>query len=338
MDVLHACLVVLSISLPTANCTTQNFVVTAPTAEFAELVGQAAEHYRRELALEWLGREMPRWANRCPIFVKVGEYSASGATSFNFDQGEVYGWKMNVTGTAERILDSVLPHEVNHTIFASHFRRPLPRWADEGAASLIEHESERMRLKKIHEQVMRTTRKIPLQKLLPMREYPSDTQQVLTLYAEGYSLADFLIQQSSKPEYLRFLTRAHQSNWPTALKQSYGYSSIGDLEQDLDQWVLAGSPALNSPAGEMLALSNTRGRQPPPTIRAQSDDLPVRLGSPTDWPAPTPFREMPRSENLIRGGREHLESAVAMTPAPQDGRLPRTRLVRPVQVVTSLAP
>lgn len=338
MDALQACLVVLSTAFPAANCTTPNFVVTAPTAEFAELVGQAAEHYRRELAMEWLGSEMPRWANRCPIFVKVGEYSASGATSFNFDQGEVFGWKMNVTGTAERILDSVLPHEVNHTIFASHFRRPLPRWADEGAASLIEHESERMRLKKIHEQVMRTARKIPLQKLLPMREYPSETQQVLTLYAEGYSLADFLIQQSGKPDYLRFLTQAHQANWTTALKQIYGYNSIGDLERDLDQWILAGSPALSSPDGKLLALSNQPARQAPPTIRAQSDDLPIRLGPPAEFPSSTDVRELPMVGNVSRGGRSGLELPLAVVPTPTDGRIPRTRLVRPVQVVTSLAP
>ena len=43
---------------------------------------------------------------------------AGGATSFVFDRGEVFGWKMNIQGSRERILDSVLPHEVTHTIFA----------------------------------------------------------------------------------------------------------------------------------------------------------------------------------------------------------------------------
>jgi hypothetical protein len=289
MDALHALLILCATAVPAANVQTTNFVVTAPTQEYAEQVAEAAEIYRRELAETWLGRELPPWAQRCPIFVKVGDYGAGGATSFNFDQGEVYGWKMNVQGTPERILDSVLPHEINHTIFASHFRRPLPRWADEGAASLIEHESERMRLKRIHEQVLRTTKKIPLRKLLPMRDYPSDTQQVLTLYAEGYSLADFLIQQSSKREYLRFLATALQSGWNTALKQSYGYENVEDLERDLDGWIVAGSPDLASPEGEALVLSNRPARSTP-TIRAQSDDLFVQLGAPAAWPKLAAFR------------------------------------------------
>jgi hypothetical protein len=313
MDALHAGLLLFVTVFPAANYQTTNFVVTAPTAEFAAQVGEAAEVYRRELAITWLARELPPWSQRCPIFVKVGDYGAGGATSFSFDQGEVFGWKMNVQGTDERILDSVLPHEINHTIFASYFRRPLPRWADEGAASLIEHESERMRLKKIHEQVMQTTRKIPLRKLLPMRDYPADTQQVLTLYAEGYSLADFLIQQSSKREYLRFISTALSSGWNTALKASYGYQSVDDLERDLDQWIVAGSPDLASREGEFLALSNRPPRTTPPTIRAQSDELLVTLGAPAAWP-----------KRAAKSPATRNDSLAAADPVPASRTAPRS--------------
>lgn len=281
--VLPACLLMVALSTPSATIQTRNFTITAPTAEFAEQVGEAAEHYRRELAKSWTGREMPPWNSRCPIHVKVGDYGAGGATSFNFDRGEVFGWKMNVQGSAERILDSVLPHEVNHTIFACYFRRPLPRWADEGAASLIEHESERMRLKKIHEEVMHSTRKIPLRKLLPMKQYPQDERSVLTLYAEGYSLADFLIQQSSRKDYLSFLSTALKSGWDMALEQHYRYESLDELERDLDKWVQNGSPDLASAEGMQLALGGLAPR-PDPVIRAQSPDFVVDLGRPAAWP------------------------------------------------------
>lgn len=351
MEALHVCIVVLAGALPSANYQTANFVVTAPTPEFAREVGAAAEYYRRELAISWLGSEMPNWSHRCPISCKVGDYGAGGATSFNFDRGEVYGWNMNVQGTAERILDSVLPHEINHTIFASYFRRPLPRWADEGAASLIEHESERMRLKKIHEQVMRTSRKIPLKQLLPMREYPTDTQQVLTLYAEGYSLADFLIQQSSKADYLKFLAIALHQGWPTALKQMYGYSSIDDLERDLDGWIIAGSPELDSPQGLQLALSNSLPRSAPPVIRAQSEGLSIHLGTAETLP---PFRENPPAEPVafvpdvsfipdisrtrsIRDERSELQLPVATRSPTMDGRLSRNRLVAPALSTTTVS-
>jgi hypothetical protein len=332
--VLHACLLAVAVTSPAATIQTRNFSVTAPTVEFAQQVGEAAEYYRRELSLEWTGREMPPWNSRCPIFVKVGDYGAGGATSFNFDRGEVYGWKMNVQGSAERILDSVLPHEINHTIFACYFRRPLPRWADEGAASLIEHESERLRLKKIHEQVMRTTRKIPLQKLLPMKNYPSDEQQVLTLYAEGYSLADFLIQQSSKGQYLEFLTTALRHGWEPALKRHYDYGSILDLERDLDKWIIAGSPDLASPDGLQLALGG-RAPRPEPVIRAQSPELEINLGTAAPWNATalasrTTMPEAPRAMTAPREARTRpTEPHVAASPA----RASRRELLQPALMV-----
>lgn len=292
-----------------ASYETPNFVVTAPTAEFAEQVGEAAEIYRRELSLVWTGREMPRWSAKCPIHVTVGLMGAGGATTFNFERGEVYGWKMNIQGSAERILDSVLPHEINHTIFACHFRRPLPRWADEGAASMIEHESERMRLRKLHDQVLGTSQKIPLRKLLEMKEYPKGQQQVLTLYAEGHSLVDYLIGKSDKATFLKFLNHAHQHGWDQALKTFYSYSKVEALEKEWDKWVLAGSPAPVTRDGEMLAARDAET----PVIRGQSPDtLVASLGQPTSRPPQLkPGREPSKPVALSRA---NLQQPVAVRP------------------------
>src|SRR5262245_20387831 len=103
---------------------TTNFTVSAPTPELAKEIGDTAEMWRKRLSVEWLGEEMPAWSKPCPINAQVAPgLGAGGATSFVFDRGEVFGWRMNIQGTRERILDSVLPHEVTHTIFASYFRQ-----------------------------------------------------------------------------------------------------------------------------------------------------------------------------------------------------------------------
>lgn len=287
---------------------TSNFVVHAPTQELAKEVAEHAELWREELALQWLGKVLPNWYEPCQVRVKVGQIGAGGSTTFSFEGGEVFGWNMNVQGSRERILDSVIPHEVSHTIFACHFRRPLPRWADEGAATLVEHHSERHRQVEIFQQVRNNRQQIPLSQLLDIDEYPKDMQKVLALYAEGYSLVDFLVQQhgdQGRAVYLDFVGDALATSWEAAFQKHYGFQNLRDLDQTWNQWVLAGSPPIQPKDGSLLAqtgaTTSTTAKSPasqnaPPAnppesiaIRGQSGGTgglpraarPVRASAPT---------------------------------------------------------
>lgn len=252
---------------------TPNFIVNAHSPEFAKRVGTAAEQFRKELSVMWTGQEMKNWSAPCPINVKVGQIGAGGATTFSFHNGEVFGWKMNIQGSEERILDSVLPHEITHTILACRFRRPLPRWADEGVCTLVEHESERRRQTLLLGDVMRSGRRIPLKSLFSMTEYPSDMREILKLYAQGYSLVDYLVQQGGRETFMRFLHDAlRHGSWDQALGTHYGVNTIAKLEQKWGKWVLAGSPTLNLPKGDKLALNEQPQRET--VVRGQSPDTP----------------------------------------------------------------
>ena len=115
--------VTMAPDLYAAGYQTTNFEVAAPSPQLAKEIGDAAEVYRRDLAMEWLGKELPPWSRRCPIKARVSpQLGAGGATSFLFDRGEVYGWRMTIQGSRIRVLDSVLPHEIN----AYHLCQPLP--------------------------------------------------------------------------------------------------------------------------------------------------------------------------------------------------------------------
>lgn len=322
-----------------ATYSTPNFVVTAPTAEFAKQVGDLAEQYREQIAIEWTGKTLPRWYKPCPISVKVGQLGAGGATSFCFDRGEVFGWKMNIQGTEERILDSVLPHEVSHTIFACHFRRPLPRWADEGAATLVEHESERRRQQMLLDQVIQTSKRIPLKQLLSMKEYPKEMQQVLTLYAEGYSLANFLVQQGGKARYLKFLQDAHDRNWDEAIARHYGLKNTDNLEKEWTGWIMAGSPPLPRRDGAQLADAGKRRKPNDPVVRSQSPEE-----SNADHLADAPRNldrgaaQPPRNTEVASGGRANPRGTNWDT-LPERERLPRpTPLASNVIVSAGSAP
>lgn len=226
-----------------ASYRTDNFIVNAPTPEIAEQIGRAAEKYRHDLAVDWLGHEMANWGQPCPITVQVGDHlGAGGATSFVFEHGQVFGWRMTIQGSLVRILDSVLPHEVTHTVFATHFRRPLPRWADEGACTTVEHQSERSKQQTMLVDFLRTQRGIAFSQMFAMREYPRD---VMPLYSQGYSVARYLIAQGGKHKFLEFLADGmRDENWSRATQQHYGQPNLAALQNEWLAWVRKGSPAL----------------------------------------------------------------------------------------------
>lgn len=275
--------VVAAICLPmnrllAAGYRTANFVVEAPDPQLAQKIGDAAEQYRHDLAIEWLGEPLPRWSQPCPVTAEVApNLGAGGATSFVFDRGEVFNWTMTIQGSEERILDSVLPHEVTHTIFASHFRQPLPRWADEGACTTVEHPVERARQHRLLIEFLRTGRGISFPDMFAMKEYPAD---VLPLYSQGYSLARYLIERGGRQRYIDFVGNGlATSDWPQSLSQHYGINDISNLQTIWLEWVKRGCPA--PPASVAAAIPGIQDITR--TARGQSPDTPTMH-------APTPSR------------------------------------------------
>ena len=267
----------LSQSLEAATYQTVNFAVTSDRPEVAEQVGKAAELYRRQLAVFWLGKPLPNWSRPCRISVREGALGAGGQTTFQFVRGEVLNWRMQVQGTLERILDSVLPHEINHTIFACHFRRPLPRWADEGAATLFEHRSEQLKQLALLNEVIRNKNEIiSLRDLLSMKEYPQGQRPMLTLYAQGYALADFLVQQKGRHAYLKFIADGERGTWEEAISANFDHAGIESLEKNWRGWVLAGMPKLTLPREQMLVANETDADSK--AQAASRPELPVSKG------------------------------------------------------------
>ena len=264
-----------------ASYRTQNFIIQTADPRLAEAFGKAAEKYRHDLAIAWTGKPMPDWAQPCPVTAHVAPHlGAGGATSFLFDRGEVYGWTMTIQGSAERILDSVLPHEVTHMILATHFRSPVPRWADEGAASTVEHPSEQAKHREKLIEFLQTRRGLPLNRMFAITEYPKD---VMPLYAQGYSVADYLIQQGGRQRFVVYLGDGmRDGQWATATARHYGIQDLGTLQNDWLKWVAKGSPPLgprDEPPGAvrqgpLLAADKPLPRPEPNLIYRTTADSP----------------------------------------------------------------
>ncbi len=282
-----------------------NFLVEAPTPQIAQQVAQYAEHYRKEKAQQWLGREMPPWREPCPLRVTVTMDGAGGATTFEYANGEVMSQHMHIEGSLDRLLASVLPHEITHTVFAFHYRAPVPRWADEGGSVLSEDDIERNRHDQLTRQILNTPgRAIPLRRLFSLREYPHD---VMTLYAQGYSVTNFLVAARGRGTFLNFVALGMRQGWDAAAQAHYGYRNIEELERAwVDSVRAARRPptqlAKNTgPGAEGASASRVVVRQTAPPVQLTFDPRPVyrgqaadgegerfspspRPGTPTDYP------------------------------------------------------
>ncbi len=252
-----------------------NFIVETADPQMAARISQAAEQFRHDLALEWLGQTLPNWAQPCNMTVQVApNLGAGGATTFVFDNGEVFGWRMTIQGSAERVLDSVLPHEITHMIFASYFRRPLPRWADEGGATSVEHVSEKQKHRQMLVQFLRTGRGIAFGQMFAMTEYPQD---VMPLYAQGYSLAEFLIYRGGRQRFVAFLADGmRDGQWPAAVERNYNIHDLTALQNTWVAWVGQGFPApppdqapaapSPNPVIPVAVVANARHVRPEPNL------------------------------------------------------------------------
>ena len=238
-----------------ARFNTVNFeVVNAPTPELAKLFCDTAERCRSELAILWLGHEMPDWSAPCPIRVQVGDIlGAGGATTFVFSNGEVYGWEMDIQGSAKRIVDSVLPHEITHMILATHFRCPIPRWLDEGAATSVEHVSEKENYRQRLLQYLRedVRKGLPFNRMVALKDYPSDP---MPFYSQGFSVVEYLIDLGGHRRLLEFAASAMGSgNWNAAVRQHYGKENLGELQLSWIDWVAAGSKTVVAASAPVAA-------------------------------------------------------------------------------------
>jgi hypothetical protein len=309
-----------------ANYKTVNFSVEAPTPELAKKFGEMAEFYRKEKALGWLGREMPQWPERCPLQVQISQSSAGGATTFTFgnENGRptVSRQWMEIRGETKQLLNSVLPHEITHTVLAYHFGRAVPRWADEGGSVLSENDEERFSHDVRCRELLNAGRGIRLRVLFRMADYPRD---MIVLYAQGYSISSYLVEKGGgghdgREKLLQFLSIGMQGSdpkyhgtpesWNEASRKVYGFDSVDILEEAWLQ-ALRTQPSriaardagngtkpttLATSTGTMTAGNRTELRssaapsmpflEPPVKARAASPDFePTR---PTYLPASTP--------------------------------------------------
>ena len=218
-------------------------------------IRQAAEMWRGKITEFWIGEKFPKWSSPCRITTKMtGHPSGGGTTTFYFNEGQVYGWDMNVSGSRKAIIENVIPHEVSHTVIATIVLRPNARWLNEGVCTLWEPKSEQQ----LHFNTAYFARHRSGQvfRFIDSMKYPTTPQQLGDLYATGYTLVEWLIGNYGKEKLLEFMKdpRAPSQKFAT----HFGISTQ-DAEQEWLKWLVANYQTAPTYFGEtyVAARSNT---------------------------------------------------------------------------------
>jgi hypothetical protein len=281
-----------------ASVRTTNFVVQAQGKDVAELVGQWAEQYRRQKAVLWLGQEMPPWPQPCPLFVNVTGEGPSGATSFAFaPQGGVLDTKMEIQGPLDRLIASVLPHEITHTVFANYFRRPLPRWADEGGCVLMEDDAELDRHDKMTRGILNRNAQFRLRQLFTMQDYPKNGEKLACMYAQGFSVAHYLSVIGDQKAWLNFVALGMQGDWDRAAQTCYGMNRVEDLEE---AWLKHLRDTKGTPITRIANCFNLLPRSPAAKAPAAATPTVITPGITVRPPAADPFAKANAADPLAK--------------------------------------
>ena len=126
-----------------------------------------------------------------------------------------------------------------------------------------------------------------------MTKYPPD---VMVLYAEGYSVSNFLVANSNRGVFLNFVAQGMHGDWDAAVKANYGYGNVEDLEK---AWVDSLYKARQQQATQVVS-------RPAPQVDM---DSPVCVVVRQTAPPAAPLLEAPRA--IVRGQAPDAEPYAA---------------------------
>jgi hypothetical protein len=211
----------------------QNFIVENLSPNHAKPYLEAAERDRNDIAVFWTGKPLRgNWFKPCHMKIRVGNSGNGGTTSFQFNRGQVYGWRMTVQGTKQQLLESIIPHEVHHTVMASLCRRKLPRWLDEGSAIVFESRSEHQQQRELARQLVDGEGNV-FQLFDHVGDYPDNMQHVVAMYSTGFTFVEWMLERGGRERLYAFI----KDTLPPSRKFQRHYGmAVSEARKDWRRW------------------------------------------------------------------------------------------------------
>jgi len=221
-----------------------NFRVTATGYESSSVAQSQfdakLEASRRDLAIYWYGDALPKWSRAANTTCTCTNHShGGGATTFKKNQGRAWDWQMHVRGPQQDMVENVLPHECGHCVLHSRIPHNIPRVFDEGIACFGESEGSHANYRKQVAEAVKGKRFVSFDQLIDQEEYIGDGNQILTIYAEGFSLVEYLVDTHGPDRLIQFLDDERRPS--QKLFHFYEFKTATDLERAWYQWFKATS-------------------------------------------------------------------------------------------------
>jgi len=195
----------------------QNFIVLAPDQKLADRLLEQAERLRKELAVRWLGEELPMGDGRTLICVELSGTNREGGF-WPIDDTRRTLHRLRLTASHREALPSILAHEVAHLVIQLGFQGELPIWADEGIAMFQDGEDFKSARRHIIATYARNDTWPQLYKVIEAERIKGDLES----YAVAASLTSYLLTRSDVSTLVSFALAGKTSGWQAAAREYYG--------------------------------------------------------------------------------------------------------------------
>lgn len=219
-----------------------NFTVFTPaypnaadTEAFAREVLQSAEAWRRQIAREWLGEELPPSVGQTTVNVAFSTDRDAGVTWAKDDPGRQFH-TLYLTTSPDRAVGTTLAHEMVHVVLATRYPHPrrLAAWLEEGIASRYDDQERQAIRRQILAWMAKTENWPALDSVLQRTSIPDNDKQA---YAVAASLTDYLLTRADHATLLRCGEQARTKGWDAALRQCYQVRNVASLQRAWQSWV-----------------------------------------------------------------------------------------------------
>src|SRR5262245_15770968 len=213
-----------------------NFIVLTPpvpsqeAAEvYAKTVLERAEQLRKQIAIEWLGQELPPSIGQVQINVSFSDEPDSALTWVK-DHPDRKFHGLFIETSAGQLPQGLLAHEMVHCVLATRYPPPrrLPAWLEEGIASQYDDAQRQQVRQRILGWFVTTGQWPRLAPVLTAQRVHSEDQEAYTL---ATTVTELLIERGNRQKLLQFGELIGKVGLDRALNQCYGIAGATELEQ-----------------------------------------------------------------------------------------------------------